>query len=546
MPRTASATSNGKTAPRGRKRSRPTDERPPVLFRLPEVQLQLQPPEPLEESDVDGNSGLPDAAVTDSALTTVTSDVVSTPSPGPSSPSDSTRASAVDALAVESTRMESTKSLESVTDSQNSLESEPARTWWEHWSSGVVLILLVIALIAASVIAFNDSGAPDPDLLANVGQSEISLDELSIPDGIEPFTAAPESQSPAVPIHQAAAQIQEDKALAESHTAGSAKEPNRLHEGLRLEASTVPSPAAVVGTVSESETIAPLDPTASFDVTHAGSPETQVVDAESSLIPTLDLGPAMSAELGADPSGDEGLATAVPADGSQPTGEQAGGEQVAGEAALRTANLLAPHPVQQKDLFSEDNQLQVTSSGNESVEPGASPAFYDGANATANSEIQREAGNAGYHDTKMPSYESLLSGARSTNSPYHTVSHQASPPSPSLSDIQSPPTGSVPPLPSTTQTAVAPTATSVPGTPLPQSNLPPASRDATAGTSSVGPSVSSQATPSATPEQNTDALLRAYQEFRQLNLRQTQDPTGQNRYMGSPGVSGTMLPGSSN
>lgn len=48
--------------------------------------------------------------------------------------------------------------------------SEPS--WWEHWSSGVVLVLLVVALVTATVIAFMDSLDGNPAELANAKQGE--------------------------------------------------------------------------------------------------------------------------------------------------------------------------------------------------------------------------------------------------------------------------------------------------------------------------------------------------------------------------------------
>ncbi len=61
----------------------------------------------------------------------------------------------------------------------------PTRTWWEHWSSGVVLILLIIALVTASIIALNDSGKAKPEHLASQAETsmvdEFDLSGISIP-----------------------------------------------------------------------------------------------------------------------------------------------------------------------------------------------------------------------------------------------------------------------------------------------------------------------------------------------------------------------------
>jgi hypothetical protein len=63
-------------------------------------------------------------------------------------------------------------------------ESKSGHGWWEHWSSGIVLILLIVALVAASVIALNDSGS-SIDQLADVdspSDGDFDLTNLQIPD----------------------------------------------------------------------------------------------------------------------------------------------------------------------------------------------------------------------------------------------------------------------------------------------------------------------------------------------------------------------------
>ena len=59
------------------------------------------------------------------------------------------------------------------------------RSWWEHWSSGVVLILLIIALVAASIMAFNDRGGSSPGPLADASQPAhevvVDLSKIQIP-----------------------------------------------------------------------------------------------------------------------------------------------------------------------------------------------------------------------------------------------------------------------------------------------------------------------------------------------------------------------------
>jgi hypothetical protein len=81
------------------------------------------------------------------------------------------------------------------TEKEISPLEEPDRSWWDHWSSGVILILLIIALVTASIIAFSDNADPDPGLLVGgQGRSEsvngkFHLNEIEIPDVKEPMDA---------------------------------------------------------------------------------------------------------------------------------------------------------------------------------------------------------------------------------------------------------------------------------------------------------------------------------------------------------------------
>lgn len=76
------------------------------------------------------------------------------------------------------------------TDTEDLTESEAddKATWWEHWSSGVVLLLLVAALVTAGIAAFNDQSTTKDDLLAIEGAQKDAaeggdLTDLDIPLG---------------------------------------------------------------------------------------------------------------------------------------------------------------------------------------------------------------------------------------------------------------------------------------------------------------------------------------------------------------------------
>ncbi len=50
---------------------------------------------------------------------------------------------------------------------QLSTKTEINRSWWEHWSSGIVLFVLMLALFIAAIIAFNDSRNSPSNSLAD-------------------------------------------------------------------------------------------------------------------------------------------------------------------------------------------------------------------------------------------------------------------------------------------------------------------------------------------------------------------------------------------
>ncbi len=59
-------------------------------------------------------------------------------------------------------------------------ESTITRTWWEHWSSGVVLLLLLIALATASLIAIQGAGSKSNNWMAD---NPSSVSEPVVSDG---------------------------------------------------------------------------------------------------------------------------------------------------------------------------------------------------------------------------------------------------------------------------------------------------------------------------------------------------------------------------
>ncbi len=58
-------------------------------------------------------------------------------------------------------------------------QAAPQRTWWEHWSSGIVLIVLLIALATASILAWQGSNKGNSKLMADTKGDIVSQSDLS-------------------------------------------------------------------------------------------------------------------------------------------------------------------------------------------------------------------------------------------------------------------------------------------------------------------------------------------------------------------------------
>lgn len=150
-----------KSTPSQLDRSRPSSrlqaqtmlETTPVLFRLPSVQLQPLPP----VADMPTESLMEFAAA---------------PMPEASS---------------------SPASLPVSITSQPMEADEPPRTWWEHWSSGVILILLLVAAYFACIAVLRSRGRAGNNTIATDSSSKSEfgdLNDMKIP----PVTTTPGNQ----------------------------------------------------------------------------------------------------------------------------------------------------------------------------------------------------------------------------------------------------------------------------------------------------------------------------------------------------------------
>ncbi|MFN3191676.1 MAG: hypothetical protein ACE361_14290 [Aureliella sp.] len=234
MPRTASTSQHRQSLHsrlrRERRERNPSEtERTPVLLRLPEVELPAEElpaadeayaipseleseptytdlpkpkPQPTTESqestsnDVEHGLAI-DTESTDAAFEqTVIREIPEIAEEPAPQLATQTIVSTPQTPATDSLRPEKDYALHSATEGD--------ATWWEHWSSGVVLILLIIALVTASIIAFNDTTETDPAMLAESedGASRVmndELNELHVP-GLEESIAPSTPSKPAVEL----------------------------------------------------------------------------------------------------------------------------------------------------------------------------------------------------------------------------------------------------------------------------------------------------------------------------------------------------------
>ena len=75
----------------------------------------------------------------------------------------------------------------------------PQQTWWEHWSSGIVLIVLLIALATASILAWQGSSKGNSKLMADTkkdADSQTDLSNISVPKLDNPKIDLPKVETP--------------------------------------------------------------------------------------------------------------------------------------------------------------------------------------------------------------------------------------------------------------------------------------------------------------------------------------------------------------
>lgn len=513
MPGTAS----NRNTDRARSRTRPSSvargakTNTPILFRLPIVQFP-EVAEELQPAFAEASPAVPPP-------------ILATPvfEPQPSVPPEP----AVEA-AVEPTRMEAPA-------------GDLPRSWWEHWSSGVVLILLVIALVTASIIAFNDTPPAQADsLAASSAIEEFDLDSMQIPSIDTGHVVAPAAAGGLTPNREPQKTISSGKTeLAEKpNAAPQAADP------------VSPAPVDLVensasGTQNSAEKVPPtnglefandlLEMTSgsgavASSASTSSAPTKPAEAKQTATSESLILGELEFSEL---------TQQAAPAAGSLKVDAVVGNSSSAPVAKLEQAPLAmeTPTPASSPGLTSAALQPLATlsspigvpspnlpsksvtnsASGSKPTAPamtasvaeepsisqpaGASPQFYDGAAATA--PIEATAAVA-----KAPQTAPQASGVRNTNLPELSGLLIASPSGANYSSASHQRTSS------TVDTAQ----------PV---DTPPAGLTAAAGNS---PGI----VQSQTPELDTDAIAQAYMRFQQLNKAQNQELS--NRYQAAQGL----------
>ena len=185
MPGTASSQiqsrSNSKARPSANVRAANLVANTPVLFRLPAI--PNSPAQNLAVSIVAGVASLPTATL-----------------------------SAVAQSSAQATATTAEVANEAMPDLQ---VSQP-RTWWEHWSSGIVLIVLLIALATASILAWQGNSKSNSKLMADTkNEIELSSDLSNIE---VPKFKNPKLELPVSTKSNASADKQETSSLQSSTT----------------------------------------------------------------------------------------------------------------------------------------------------------------------------------------------------------------------------------------------------------------------------------------------------------------------------------------
>ncbi len=328
----------------------------------------------------------------------------------------------------------------------------PERSWWDHWSSGVVLILLIIALVAASILALNDGSKSPSDQLA--GQSlttaidEFDLSNITIPeivisqsgDSAKQVAVAAASQVGSGDTaqnldqeSQSAELLNSSKLASDQHGSESRatmaetskpetkpntsftlesqlESPSRRTEAKgSLELTGLDSTSANAGGSNEAEVATKSEPASSA----SGRVPQAVLElpAEANLLAeTPGLASSSSATSAATPLATLALPeAATPLPLFDPNKTPASGVRTNLSAEKPVTSLTSGSP-----NLNPNAEVQNTQAASQPAQmvPGASPTLYDGAARPAGAVA-----SSGPVDTSLPSFDTILASAAIPSAP---------------------------------------------------------------------------------------------------------------------------------
>ncbi|QDV27510.1 hypothetical protein [Aureliella helgolandensis] len=509
MPRTAAPRTTNRTNRNARAVPTPA-QTSPVLFRFPYLERHLDEADTEDEQPAQtpqSASPIPLAAELAASPVAIAPAVLQPePISNPSSPATAANSVAASAESSSSSASElDSKPLEPQSEAKPSLTVETERTWWEHWSSGLVLIVLVIALVTASLIAFNDSGSSSAETLAteepadpfDLSLSNTSLSNISIPAAVANSTSELAIQAPAA--------TSDNNATSPASTSS---------------AITANEEATVVASESPAEQLA-VQPQTELA---PASPAAQPPEASGLIPETLEF-------AGPEP--------AAPSASSVPPAEAT--LSLPEPALLAGASLQAPVGETTPPLFPQSNSTAAppsgaavpsaptfpaaSSSASTPVEaPGASPSLYDGARSdsqmsatTMNTNLPQPQPTANTVAEPAPPASSFANTPPASEAPIQTTAKPY---------VAQTPATFASGTPTAVQMSMASSQTQLPGTEQQQAPssaatgyMPNAANPATA---TPPPPAMTEASPvaSATPDMDAQAIIRAYQEFVQMQRAQ--------------------------
>ncbi len=487
MPRTASTTKTDRIAPRAStkfREERVTDQ-VPVLFRLPLVEC-LPVPSVAGEPMFATAESQPEWTPTPVVAPPPPIQPIQPPQPKPATPVVSSSTKEVEPVYVQA--VAAIQPFAAASHPSLKIDTDSERSWWEHWSSGVVLILLIIALVTASILAFNDTGSTDPSLLAELGDKTIETLDLTIPELTPPQVTTPgvamQTQQAASPANDGILPGANRPSHAVPANDGAASTSSLIPSDLEFESQAVGIQSSVA--ISQPTTAAPVEANPSQPTLR---PLATLVDRPTGSLAATQEAPAGAALLAPNAAATLTTSPMASASLSPPTSRE-------------LPPLFPNDELSSGDVPATSQTLSGSSSTGSSTAAQA-PALTDGALTLPSGLLEQPSqpsvgantslGTNSLIETDLPSYQAMLIGtsASPSGSQFSLIPSENTIPSENMIPNES----TLPAAPAAS-TLTAPTATGVPAT--------------------------------ETPELSTEAIIRAWQMHKAVNQAQT---TPSNRYV---------------